>query len=677
MTQTSVVFGAFYALCITSLGWSQRFPTITTRPTDDLPRLYHTIRDWAQLPATAKTHLPNWPAAVTAVEPAPDGTVYVIYRCLENSCAGRNEDPILKYDRSGKLIKSWGGGMFVFPHGSTLDSEGNLWVTDAGGANGKGHQVIKFSPDGKLLMSLGTRGVAGAGHDTFDQPTDVAVARNGDIFVADGHRNATTGAPGNNRIVRFTKDGRYITEWGKKGTGPGELREPHSIALDSRGNVFVADRINNRIHIFDSNGGYLASWAQFGRPSAVYIHGDKIYVTDSETGPDTGAGEVKGWKKGIRVGNARDGKVTEFIEDLEPLRAEHSGAEGLGVDSDGNVYGAVVRRRMLEKHVLNPSAPFADISNGQLRTRLWLPDPAKGFYRGTRFDWSGSIANLDYKGHTFFGEWFIRYDPAVHDISWDGESNGYTAGKASANVGPVEEFTGPGNSPPGYDEAKPGETFLKIGVGVLRKPADGKDGHYDNYFPYEIADPGKWSIRKLPDRVEFTQTLGASNGYAYEYGKTVRLAAGAPDMIIEHVLKNRGSKTLESSVYDHNFLVIDHQAPGPALHVSFPFDLKADRSMAGLAEASGHEIGYLKTLSGNERAMTGITGFGNSSHDYDITVENRETGAGVRIRGDRPLERIAYWSVRSVASPEAFVHVKVEPGNEFRWSMTYHFYSVH
>ncbi|HEX4810454.1 MAG TPA: hypothetical protein VH325_16065 [Bryobacteraceae bacterium] len=211
----------------------------------------------------------------------------------------------------------------------------------------------------------------------------------------------------------------------------------------------------------------------------------------------------------------------------------------------------------------------------------------------------------------------------------------------------------------------------------MRKPLDGKDGKYDHYFPYEIADPGNWTVRKSSDRVEFTQTVSASDGYAYEYHKTVSLVAGAPDMIIQHVLKNRGSKALESSVYDHNFLAIDHQPPGPPLHVLFPFDIKAARSMAGLAEVSGHEIRYIKTLAGNERAATGITGFGNSAKDYDITVENRATGAGVRINGDRPLERFAYWSVESVAAPEPFIHVRVEPGQEFRWSMHYHFYALH
>ena len=286
-------------------------------------------------------------AAVTAVEPAPDGSIYVIHRCFANSCAGRSEAPILKYDAAGKLLATWGQGMFNFPHGATVDTDGNLWVTDARGEGGKGHQVFKFDRNGRVLMTLGKAGVSGSGPELFDQPTDVVIAANGDIFVADSQRNGK-----NNRIVKFTKDGKFIKEWGRKGTGPGEISEPHTIALDSRGRLFVGDRENNRIQIFDQEGKLLDEWRQFGRPSGISItKDDTIYVADSESGPDTGAHELPGTKKGIRIGSARDGSVTAFIEDMEPLTPDHSGAEGLGVDAQGNVYGAVVRRQMLERHV--------------------------------------------------------------------------------------------------------------------------------------------------------------------------------------------------------------------------------------------------------------------------------------------------------------------------------------
>jgi DNA-binding beta-propeller fold protein YncE len=312
-------------------------------PRNDLPQLYRTTRDWGELPAGV-----SW-AAVTAVEPTPDGSsIYVVHRCFENSCAGRPEAPILKYDADGRLLASWGQGLFVFPHGATVDRSGNLWVTDArGDAAGRGHQVFKFSPDGAVLMTLGRAGVAGSEPGLFDQPTDVVVAPNGDIFVSDSHRNGR-----NNRVVKFTADGTYLAEWGSKGAGPGEMREPHTIAMDSRGRLFVGDRENNRVQIFDQNGTFIAAWRQFGRPSGIFITADDtIYVTDSESGPDTGAGELPGIRKGIRIGSALTGEVTAFIEDSESTATDHSGAEGVGVDADGNVYGAVVRRRTLERHV--------------------------------------------------------------------------------------------------------------------------------------------------------------------------------------------------------------------------------------------------------------------------------------------------------------------------------------
>ena len=313
------------------------------QPLNDLPNGgYRTVRDWGQLPNGLK-----W-AAVTGVEAGPDGFIYVIYRCNENSCAGRTENPILKFDKSGKLVKSWGSGMFIFPHGATVDPEGNLWVTDSQTKDGKGEQVFKFNPDGKLLLTLGKAGVASAEPGLFDEPTDVAVATNGDIFVTEGHSGGT---PGNDRVSKFSKDGKLIKTWGKKGTGPGEFRSPHTIALDSRGRVFVGDRDNNRIQIFDQDGRYIDTWMQWGRPSGILIaKDDTMYVADSESfGPDQ-----PGWKKGIRIGSAKDGSVKFFIEDMESTTIEHSGAEGVGVDAEGNVYGAVVRRQMLEKHIKLP-----------------------------------------------------------------------------------------------------------------------------------------------------------------------------------------------------------------------------------------------------------------------------------------------------------------------------------
>ena len=311
-------------------------------PRNDLPQPYRTTRDWGQLPPGV-----TW-AAVTAIEPAPDGTIFVVHRCVANSCEARTEPPILVFDKTGRLLRSFGQGIFNFPHGGMVDREGNLWMTDARGGNGIGHQALKLSPLGKVLMTLGTKGVSGSGPAHFDQPTDVVEAPGGDLFVSDSHRDGK-----NNRVVHFTKSGKYIAEWGTKGAGPGQFSEPHTMAMDSQGRLFVGDRENNRIQIFDQSGKFLEEWRQFGRPSGIVItRDDTIYVADSESGGrDTGAHELPGIRKGIRIGSVRDGSVTAFIEDMEPLAVEHAGAEGVGVDADGNVYGGVVRRQMLERHV--------------------------------------------------------------------------------------------------------------------------------------------------------------------------------------------------------------------------------------------------------------------------------------------------------------------------------------
>ena len=343
MTAVTTLWRVALVVCLsgTSAAAQSAATGASSAPRNDLPQPYKTARDWGQLPPDVT----KW-AAVTAIEPAPNGTIYVVHRCVDNSCAGRPEAPILEYDKGGKLLASFGQGLFLFPHGSTVDRDSNLWVTDARGDGKMGNQVIKFSPDGKVLMTLGKKGVSASGAEGFDEPTDVLVAPGGDIFVSDSHRNGK-----NNRIVRFTRDGTYVKEFGTKGSGPGQISEPHTIAMDSRGRLFVGDRENNRIQIFDQDGTYLTEWRQFGRPSGIAITADDtVYVCDSESGPDTGAHELMGIKKGIRIGSARDGSVTAFIEDMESTRGDHSGAEGLGVDAEGNVYGAVVRRQMLERH---------------------------------------------------------------------------------------------------------------------------------------------------------------------------------------------------------------------------------------------------------------------------------------------------------------------------------------
>ncbi len=303
------------------------------------PNPYRTVENWAKLPEGRP-----W-GSTSAVDIDRDGkSIWVAERCGANSCAGKTDPSILKFDSSGKLVKSFGSGMFIFPHGICVDKDGNVWITDGQGKDGIGHQVFKFSPDGKVLLTLGKAGVAGDGPDTFNQPSDVAIAPNGDIFVADGH-----GGKSNARIVKFTKDGKFIKTWGKLGTAPGEFNTPHALAFDSKGRLFVGDRANNRIQIFDQDGKFLEEWTQFSRPSGIYIDkNDVIYVADSESN----ANRHPGWKRGIRIGSAKDGSVTAFIPDpADPPPPATSAAEGVAVDAAGNVYGAEVGPKDLKKYV--------------------------------------------------------------------------------------------------------------------------------------------------------------------------------------------------------------------------------------------------------------------------------------------------------------------------------------
>ena len=302
---------------------------------------------WGELPDGRK-----W-GALSAVYPAPDGrSIWVADRCGQNTCIGNTDLPVvLQFDLNGKLLRSFGAGMFAWPHGMFVDREGNVWVTDATGIGGnnaptnQGHVIYKFSPTGQLLMTMGKKGVAGDGPDVFNQPSDVLVAPNGDIFVADGH-----GAGGNNRIMKFSRDGRFIKQWGTTGEADGQFRDPHDLAMDSQGRLFVADRANSRIQIFDQDGTHIATWKQFGRPSGLYIDGnDMLYATDSESNTRRNPGV----KRGIYIGSARDGRLTAFIPDPEPNpdSSATSGAEGVAVDAQGNIYGAEVGPRTLRKYI--------------------------------------------------------------------------------------------------------------------------------------------------------------------------------------------------------------------------------------------------------------------------------------------------------------------------------------
>lgn len=318
-----------------------------------LPNPYRAVDGWTQ-------PLPNGRqmGAVGGVTMDPDGEhVWAVVRCdasapdrFGNECLDSDLDAVLQFDLDGNLVESFGGGMFIWPHGIFVDQDGNVWVTDAVAAGRtppgtRGHQVVKFSPDGDVLMTLGKPGVPGNDSYSFNAPSDVVVADNGDIFIADGHGDDT-----NNRVMKYSSDGTFIKSWGQTGYAPGEFRTMHGISIDSRGRVFVADRSNNRIQIFDQEGSILAVWTQFGRPSGIYFDAnDRIFVADSESDNV----QNPGWEMGIRIGDARTGWIDSFILYPwgDPRVIAGTGAEFVAVDRDGNIYAGEPRPRVLRKYV--------------------------------------------------------------------------------------------------------------------------------------------------------------------------------------------------------------------------------------------------------------------------------------------------------------------------------------
>ena len=306
---------------------------------------YAIVDGWAKLPGGREM------GAVGKATIDPDGRhIWAVIRCdaggdrFGTECLDSDLDVAIKFDPDGNVVESFGGGLFIWPHGIDVDSDGNVWVTDGVSSGNipegddRGHRVIKFSPRGEVLMILGTGGEEGGGRNHFTSPSDVVVAQNGDIFVADGHGN------GNNRVVKFNRRGEFLMSWGQTGYGPGEFRSLHAIDIDASGRVFVGDRSNSRIQIFDQQGNHLDTWYQFSRISGIFIDdNDVLYAIDSESDDNYNPG----WRKGLRVGSARTGEVWYFIPEHVSARASGMGGigsmgEGVTVDAEGNVYAGEV-----------------------------------------------------------------------------------------------------------------------------------------------------------------------------------------------------------------------------------------------------------------------------------------------------------------------------------------------
>ena len=316
-------------------------------------------------------------------------------------------------------------------------------------------------------------------------------------------------------------------------------------------------------------------------------------------------------------------------------------------------FGAAAARgqRIASPDADAPDAPAVQISNGLVTAVLYLPDAKRGYYRATRFDWSGAIVALHAGGHSYFGRWFPAYDPKKHD----------------AIMGPVQEYV----DGQGFDAAKAGETFIKVGVGVLRKPAEPIRG-----FPtLEIVDGGKWSTRVRRDAVDFMHEVSdPASGYGYRYIKTVALTPGKQQLTLSQRIESTGIHPIDTEMYDHNFFVLDGEPSGPNVEVRFPFKLEAFNVRGDAVKVGADRLNYLRPIETPVRMQ--LKGFGTSPSDYDIQVENRVTGAGVRVTADRPLSDLVFWTSPRTTCPEAYIHVHADRGKPMEWRITYDFYAL-
>lgn len=346
--------------------------------------------------------------------------------------------------------------------------------------------------------------------------------------------------------------------------------------------------------------------------------------------------------------------------------------------------------------------PSHQITNGEITATVYLPNAKSGFYTTTRFDWSGAIGSLKYKGHEYYGNWFSKIVD-IYDFGYEGPNKDVVSADFTAMVGPAEEF-----GALGYDDVPAGGLFVKPGVGVLKRD----DANYNHSRPYAIANGGKWDVKTSRDAVEFTHTLTEpSINFGYVYTKVLRLTPGKPQMTISHVLKNTGAKPIVTNVYNHNFTTIDKQTTGPDIEITVPWQMTraagrggrgggarqgqppvdpsaplaagqrmgtqcGQPQMQALASTQGNKIVYAKVLEGADCYPGNFIGFSADAKDNDIRIENKKTGAGVHIKGDRPLSRFGYWSIRTVVSPEPYIDLNVEPGQQFTWSYTYDYYTT-
>lgn len=298
--------------------------------------------------------------------------------------------------------------------------------------------------------------------------------------------------------------------------------------------------------------------------------------------------------------------------------------------------------------------PEVTLANAARKVRVMLPDPAKGYYRSVRFDWSGMIARAEYKGHTFFGEWKEPHDPTGLDHG----------------TGPAEEFNSTGfgfPGPLGYNAAKPGGTFMKIGVGELIKPTAEQ---YLFYSKYALKNPGKWTVRHGPDWIEFRHELAVGD-WAYEYTKRVSLAPGQPVIVVERTLRNTGKLPIVSSHYGHNFLRIDDSPAGPDYVVRFPYAPVVQNTLNAYAAVVGHDLYFVREMAGAAVIPTPLGGHEQTPAHNWVQVDNTRTGASVRITGMAPVKVWYFFAVRNAVCPEAYIGLDVAPGQEARWQTTY------